>query len=58
MMITSTETSSSVTPPTAAPMMGLGPSVSEVVVGLSNCAQIDYMTVATSSMFYDMFIVI
>ena len=50
MMITSTETSSSVIPPAAAPMMGA--PVSEVVVGLSNCAGGDYMTVATTSVLY------
>ena len=48
MMITSTETSSSVIPPTAPPMMGMGTSISEV----------DNMTTATSSMVYVMFIVI
>ena len=58
MMITSTETSSSVIPPTAPPMMGMGPSVLGVVVVLSNCAEVDYMTTAISSMFYDMFVVI
>ena len=56
MMIPSTETSSSVIPPAAAPMMGA--PVSEVVVGLSNCAEGDYMKVATTSMFYNVFIVI
>ena len=63
MMITSTETSSSVTPPAAPPMMGVGTgtSVSGVVVGLSNCTEVDYMTMATTSMFYkysNIFIVI
>ena len=52
MMITSTETSSSVIPPAAAPMMGMGTSVSGVVAGLSNCTEVDYiMTMATTSMF-------
>ena len=51
MMIPSTETSSSVIPPAAAPMMGMRASISEVVVGLSNCAGGDYMKVATTSMF-------
>ena len=51
MMIPSAETSSSVIPPAAAPMMGMRASVSEVVVGLSNCTEVDYMTMATTSMF-------
>ena len=51
MMIPSTETSSSVIPPAAAPMMGVRASISGVVVGLSNCAKVNYMTVATTSMF-------
>ena len=60
MMIPSTETSSSVIPPAAAPMMGMGmgTSVSRVVVGLSNCAEVDYMKVEKTSMFYKYSIII
>ena len=57
MMITSTETSSSVIPPTAPPMMGMGTTVSGVGAVLSNCAEVDYMMIATWSMFYNTFIV-
>ena len=58
MMITSTETSSSVIPPTAPPIMGMGTTVSEVGVGFSKCTEVGYMMAATSLMFYNTFTVI
>ena len=50
MMIPSAETSSSVIPPAAAPMMGLGTETS--------ISEVDDMTMTTSSIYYNAFITI